>query len=100
MKLTGKKFKTANRNLINYNNERKNAKRVKHKYQVGDKVLMQRTDSTRKLERPYDGPFQITEVFSNGTVAVQKGIVNKCWIYAASSHIDKDPIREASAVSL
>ena len=40
-------------------------------------VLMQRTDSTRKLERPYDGPYEITEVFTNGTVAIQKGIVNE-----------------------
>ena len=38
---------------------------------------MQRADSTRKLERPYDGPYEITEVFNNGTVAIQKGIVNE-----------------------
>ena len=63
--------------LIKYNNECENAKRVKHNYQVGDKVLMQRTDSTRKLERPYDGPYEVTEVFTNGTVALQKGIVNE-----------------------
>jgi transposase InsO family protein len=63
--------------LIKYNNQKENAKRVKHEYHVGDKVLMQRTNSTRKLERPYDGPYEITEVFTNGTVAVQKGIVNE-----------------------
>ena len=39
---------------------------------------MQRTDSTRKLERPYDGPYEVTKVFTNGTVALQKGIVNEC----------------------
>ena len=66
-----KEIQDRKQKLINYNNKRENAKCVKHKYQVGDKVLMQRTDSSRKLERPYDGPFQITEVFSNGTVAVQ-----------------------------
>ena len=38
---------------------------------------MQRTDSTRKLERPYDGPYAVTQVFTNGTVAIQKGIVNE-----------------------
>ena len=63
--------------LIKYNNQKENAKRVKHEYHVGDKVLMQRTNSTRKLERPYDGPYEITDVFTNGTVAVQKGIVNE-----------------------
>ncbi len=46
--------------LINYNNKCENARRVKHKYQVGDQVLLQHTDSTRKLERPYDGPFKVT----------------------------------------
>ncbi len=40
-------------------------------------VLMQQTDSTRKLEWPYDGLYKITEVFTNGTVAIQKGIVNE-----------------------
>ena len=64
-------------NLIKYNNDRENAKRVKHEYHVGDMVLMQRTDSARKLERPYGGPYEITEVFTNGTVARQKGIVNE-----------------------
>ncbi len=39
---------------------------------------MQCTDSTRKLEQPYDGPYEITEVFNDGTVAIQKGIVNEC----------------------
>ena len=64
--------------LVNYNNQQeKSAKRVKHTYQIGDMVLMQRTDSTRKLERPYDRPYEITEVFTNGTVAIQKGIVNE-----------------------
>ena len=51
--------------------------RLKHEYRIGDKVLMQRTDSTRKLERPYDGPYEVTKVFTNGTVAIQKGIVNE-----------------------
>ena len=58
--------------------ECKSAKRVKDDDQVGDKVLMQRTaDSTRKLECPYDGPYEVTKVLTNGTVTIQKGIVNK-----------------------
>ena len=63
--------------LIKYNNQKENSKRVKHEYRVGDKVLMQRTNSTCKLERPYDGPYEITKVFTNGTVAIQKGVVNQ-----------------------
>ncbi len=64
-------------NRIKYNNECENAKRVKHEYRIGDKVLMQSTDSTRKLERPYDGPYKVTKVFTNWTVAIQKGILNE-----------------------
>ena len=58
---------------------------------------MQRTNSTRKLERPYDGPYEITEVFTNGTVAVQKGIVNER-VNVVSFRTVKHPIREASAL--
>ncbi len=64
--------------IIKYNNQKENAKRIKHQYHVGKKLLMQRNDSARKLECPYDGPYEITEVFTNGTVAIQKGIVNEC----------------------
>ncbi len=33
--------------LIKYNNERENAKQIKHEYHIGDKVLLQCTDSMR-----------------------------------------------------
>ena len=72
-----KEIKDCKQKLINQNNERENACRIKHTYSIGDRVLMERTNSTRKLKRPYDGPYEITIVFTNGTVAIQKGIVNK-----------------------
>ena len=75
-KRIGKRYKIEK--LIKYNNQQENAKHVKHTYHIGDMVLMQRTDSTRKLERPYNGPYEITEVFTNGLLAIQKGIVNNC----------------------
>ena len=77
MKLTGRQSKTRKQDLIKYNKKRENAKSVKHTYHAGDKVLMQHTNSMRKLERPYDGTCKITEVFNNGTVAIQKGVVNE-----------------------
>ena len=60
--------------LIKNNNARENSTRVQHKYRVGDKVLM-RNKLARKLELPYKGPFEITDVFRNGTVRVQIGPV-------------------------
>ena len=72
-----KEIKDRKQKLINQNNQRENARRIKHTYSIGDRVLMERTNSTRKLERPYDGPYEITNVFTNGTVAIQKGIVNE-----------------------
>ena len=54
---------------INENNARENARRIPHTYVTGDKVLLERTGA-RKLERPYDGPYTISHVFSNGTVTI------------------------------
>ncbi len=58
---------------------------------------MQRTDSTRKLERPYDGLYEITKVFTNGTVAIQKGIVNECVNIRRVFLYCQAPNREVSA---
>ncbi len=35
------------------------------------------SDIHRKLDGPKDGPFNITEVFTNCTVRIQRGVVNK-----------------------
>jgi hypothetical protein len=59
---------------IQYNNKRENNKRIQHKYKVGDQVLM-RNKLARKLELPYKGPFNVTDVFRNGTIRVQIGPV-------------------------
>ncbi len=62
--------------VIKYKHEQlENAKCVKHEYHIGDKVLLQCTDSTRDLEHKYDGLYRITEVHTNETVAKQKGRV-------------------------
>lgn len=63
--------------LINYNNKRENAKRVPHDYQVGDHVYILRDGHYRKLEGDKLGPYQITQVFANGTVRIQRGLINE-----------------------
>ena len=59
--------------LIIKNNMRENSNRIKHKYRVGDLVLYhRRTKKKQKHERPYDGPFEILQVYDNGTVMLQR----------------------------
>lgn len=60
--------------LIDYNNTRENAKRLKHTYKVQDKVLLERVKKTKYGEPEYDGPYTITEVSTTGAyVRIQKG---------------------------
>ena len=69
-----KAIKKQKQQLINKNNQRKNNKRKEHRYQVGDRVLLL-NKLARKLELPYRGPYEITEVFRNGTVQVDTGTI-------------------------
>ena len=62
---------------INYDNVRENSKRAYHDYKVNEYVYIIRDGQYRKLEGDKQGPFQITEVFSNGTVRPQKGVVSE-----------------------
>ena len=61
--------------IIRKNNNRENSKRVNHTYKVGDLVMYQNRRAN-KYERPYDGPYEITEVFTNGTVTLRRGAVD------------------------
>ena len=56
---------------------RENRFRVDHDYAVGDKVLLTDKDVHRKLNCPTKGPYEITQVYTNGTVRVSKGAVNE-----------------------
>jgi hypothetical protein len=70
-------WQTINQNktkLIKQNNQKENKKRLKHTYAIGDKVLM-KSPNARKYERPYDGPYKLTKVNSNGTVRLLQGAV-------------------------
>ena len=69
---------------IKYDNIRENSKRATHDYKVDEYVYILKDGQYRKLEGDKQGPFQITEVFTNGTVRLQKGVVNErlniCWL--------------------
>ena len=62
---------------INYDNIRENSKRASHDYKVDEYVYIVKDGQYRKLEGDKQGPFRITEVFTNGTVRLQKGVVNE-----------------------
>ena len=53
------------------NNERENKGRLEYHYRVGDLVLVDQKH--RKLDAPYEGPFPIVNMYSNGSVEIQKG---------------------------
>ena len=58
-------------------NVRENAKQVTHDYAIGDTVYVEMTGIYRKLDYRKQGPYRITEVFTNGTVWFQRGNFNE-----------------------
>ena len=60
---------------INHNNKHENMRQNNHQYKVGDEIPVKRKkNSKHKLE--FMGPFPITQINDNGTVRLQKGIIN------------------------
>jgi hypothetical protein len=62
---------------VDFDNARENKCRVAYDYKVGQKVYLINTDIKRKCRAPHEGPYEITDVFANGTVRIQKGITNE-----------------------
>jgi hypothetical protein len=63
--------------IINVNNCNKNEKRIEHEYRVGETVLLEKPGFISKLSAPRTGPYRITHTYTNGTVRIQRGIVNE-----------------------
>ena len=60
--------------IIDYNNQCENSKRLAHSYKVGDKVLLERKKKTKYGEPEYDGPFTIVKASPHAAyVRVDKG---------------------------
>lgn len=63
--------------LVDRSNARENSRRVPFDYQVGQKALIiKATDGSHlpKAEDVHEGPFEVTQVFTNGTVRLQREI--------------------------
>ena len=56
---------------------RENSKRLDYDYKVGQQVYIVREKSFRKIEGPKMGPYNITEIFTNGNVRIQRGSVDE-----------------------
>ena len=55
---------------------RENKGRIQHDYSVGDKVLYNVPGIIPKLDPPQTGPWEVKQVFVNGTVTIQRGSVS------------------------
>ena len=63
--------------IINVEYDKENAKCIEHEYRVGEKVLLEKPGLISKLSAQRTGPYRITHTYTNGTVRVQRGIVNE-----------------------
>ena len=63
--------------LVDKANLRENSNRVDYDYQIDDKVYVIKDGIYRKLEALKLGAFVITDVYTNGTVRIQRGNVNE-----------------------
>jgi ribosomal protein L21E len=77
-------IKERKQHLIKQNNQRENRTRVPHEYKVGDKVLVKQDPSRKHGDDRYKGPYEITQVYDNGTVKLLQGtsrggVVSQTW---------------------
>ena len=68
---------TENQQQVDIDKAQQNSMRVTHDYKRCNQVYAEMTGIHRKLYRKKQGPYKITEVFTNSTVRVQQGQANK-----------------------
>ena len=71
VKINWESIKSNKRKLAIENNTRENLNRIDHNYNVGDKVLIS------KIQIRTEGPYEIIQVYNNGTVKINKGSYNE-----------------------
>ena len=57
--------------IIHNNNERENAKRIPHTYQIGDKIMLKKYNQHKYGGPECKCPYAITMVNDNGTVHIR-----------------------------
>ena len=62
---------------VDKSNELENSTRIDYDYKINDQVYVKADGIQRKISTPKLGPFRITDVYTNGTVRIQKGVINE-----------------------
>ena len=63
--------------LIDKANIRENRQRIDYDYAVDQMVYVKNDGIQQKLSSPKNGPYRITDIYTNGTVRIQRGHVNE-----------------------
>jgi hypothetical protein len=71
------RIKNNKQKIIVSSNKRENLNRIKHNYNVGDHILLQKPGLRWKLLAPKEGPYNILEVGTNVTVKTQRCIMHE-----------------------
>ena len=76
-------IKARRQRVIRQNNERENAKRVPHTYQMGDKVMVEQPQHRKYGAPKFRGPYEVDRVNDNGTLRLRlpkgNGVVYETW---------------------
>jgi transposase InsO family protein len=67
--------------MIVQNNERENAKRIPHTYNVGDEVILEMYQNRKHGKPKYSGPYQVDRVNDNGTLRLRQETTNGGAVY-------------------
>ena len=74
VKVDWEDIKSRKGKVAEYNNKRENKDRIDHEYQVGDQILIiiKVEEMKAKLNGRTEGPYQVLNVFDNGTVKIRR----------------------------
>ena len=59
---------------INKNNKQENQKRTPYEYKIGNEISIKRGMKRKYGQDPYEGPYSILKVNTNGTIQHRKGV--------------------------
>ena len=62
--------------LIKQNNAKENTKQIPYQYHIGDKILVKCGWQAKYADSPYEGPYKVTRVGTNGTLRYSTGVVD------------------------
>ena len=76
-------IKDRKQRIIIQNNDRENATRIPHTYNINDRVMIKQHNNRKYGSDKYEGPYTVTHVYENGTVrlmqATHRGAVYSTW---------------------